>query len=88
MFLGLNLVLLCVNYLLLVSLSWNCRGPCKQTVIEISNQCNIHLFFSFFTEKESHGRDSDSVQEENKLCGIWGDDELCHKNKKHAGNYV
>ena len=82
MFLGLNLVLLCVNYLLLVSLSWNCRGLCKQTVIEISNQCNFHFSFSFFSKKkESHGRDSDSLQEKNKLCEIWGD-ELCHIKTK------
>ena len=52
MFLGLNLVLLCVNYLLLVSLSWNCRGLCKPTNIEIFNRCNFHLFFSFFSKKK------------------------------------
>ena len=74
MFLGLNLVLLCVNYLLLVSLSWNCRGLCKQTVIEISNQCNCHFSFSFSSKKkESHGRNSDSTQEK-KLCWIWEDE--------------
>ena len=49
---GLNLVILCVNYLLLVSLSWNCRGLCKQTIIEISNQCNSCFFFSFLFFKE------------------------------------
>ena len=36
---------------------------------------------------ESQGRDFDSVQERNKLCGIWGD-ELCqYENKNHAGMY-
>ena len=86
MFLGLNLVLLRVNYLLLVSLSWNYRGLCKQTVIGIFNQCKSFTFsFLFFLkEKGSHGRDSDSVQIKSNLCGIWGD-ELCHKNKDHAG---
>ena len=35
-----------------LSLSWNCRGLCKQTVIEISNQCNLHFFFSFFPQRK------------------------------------
>ena len=51
-FLGLNLVLLHVNYLLLVSLSWNCRGLCKQTIIEIFNPCNFHLFLFSSNKKE------------------------------------
>ena len=50
-FLGLNLVLLHLNYMLLVSLGWNCRGLCKQIVIERSNQCNFHNFFFSFKEK-------------------------------------
>ena len=73
MFLGLILVLLCVNYLLLVSLSWNCRGLCKQTVIEISNQCNCHFSFSFSSKKkESHGRNSDSTQEKKIALDLGG----------------
>ena len=73
LFLGLNLVLLSVIYLLLVSLSWNCSGPCKQTVIiEISTQCNFYFFFSFFffsKKTESHGRDSDSMQGKKQI--VW-----------------
>ena len=81
MFLGLNLVLLCVNYLLLFSLNWNCRGLCKQTAIEIFNQCNFHFSFSFFQRKRKVVAGILTVQEKNKLCGIWGE-ELCHINTK------
>ena len=56
--------------------------------LSLKHPINVTFTFSFLffpKEKGSHGRDSDSVQEKNKLCGIWGD-ELCQYEKKiHAG---
>ena len=51
LFLGLNLILLSVIYLLLVSSSWNCIvvPENRQSSLKYPiNQCNIHFFFSFF----------------------------------------
>ena len=56
MFLGLNLVLLHVNYLLLVSLSWNCRGLCKRLSLKDPINVTFTISFLFLKKKESRGR--------------------------------
>ena len=83
MFLRLNSVLLRVNYLLLVSLSWNCTGLCKQTVIEISNQCNFHFSFSFLQRKRKVKAGILTVCKKKPNCVGFGGRNC--KNKNHAG---
>ena len=75
-FLGLNLVLLHLNYLLLVRLNWNCRCLCKQMVIERSNQCNFQSFL--LKKKESHEKKTKIVWD------LWG--EFCHKKHQLHGS--
>ena len=77
MFLGLVLQV-CVNYLLRVNYLelelWRMVPVNRQSLKYPIKLCNFHFFFFSPKEKGSHGRDSDSVQEKNKLCGIWGDE--------------
>ena len=60
---------------------------CKQTVIEISNQCNVHLFFSFFfffPKKNELMAGILTVCKKKIICVGFGI-ELSHKNNNHAG---
>ena len=76
MFLGLKLVLLCVNYLLLVNYLelelWR-MVPVNRQSLKYPISVTFTFSFLFFPkEKESHGRDSDSLQEKKYCVGFGG----------------
>ena len=61
---------------------WSCRGLCKYTVIERSNQCNLNYFFFFLKRKRKVIQGILTVSRKKlKLYRIWGMSHLIQKRQ-------